>query len=347
MRRPVALALTVTAAASLAVALPAAGSGPEPLEHLQWSLPMIHAPEAWAAGATGAGVKIAVIDDGIDGSHPEYAGRLVDGASFWGCPGQSGLQPAAEPCTGDEWGAGGHGTHVAGIAAAPRNGVGVVGVAPDAMIMPVRAIGSDGAQDLLAVPPAIRYAVDHGADVLNLSLGWIPGVHNVEGQLDGWADALRYALDHDVTVVMAAGNDGAPLCANEFGIDGVICVGSVGRDGTHADYSNFGYGVDVVAPGGSGLLAHCDDGILSAVPMGNQASPCNGVALPEGYNWGTGTSMATPQVAGVAALLAQKGVRGVAAAHRIEATADDIGPAGPDPLYGAGLVDAAAAVSGL
>ena len=309
----------------------------DPLQSRQWGLSMVRATTAWS-GATGEGVIIAVVDSGVDKDHPELADKLVKGASFVGCP------EGKRPC--DNWDDdSGHGTHVAGIAAAPLDGVGVVGVAPNARIMPVRVTqGGRGTSRDFA--DGIRYAVDNGADVINMSLGGVPGVkqaYDAVGFDVAVAKAMQYAIDHGVLVVYSAGNESAPVCGQHSLFDGqaALCVGAVDKRKIHSAYSNVGMGVDVVAPGGLGSV-FCDDDedILSTYSIAHDTEcPDSG-----GYETTAGTSMAAPFVSGIAALLAENGITGEAAGARIKATAVDLGLPGNDSVYGSGLVDAVKAL---
>ncbi|MDQ1438702.1 MAG: hypothetical protein QOK43_2331 [Acidimicrobiaceae bacterium] len=336
---PAALSLLVVVLALVTRPFGAAGAPSDPLFAKQWNIQMVNAPAAWAR-ATGAGVTIAVVDTGVDKDHPELAGKLVGGQSWVDCPG-------AKPC--GAWDdRNGHGTHVAGIAAAPIDGRGVVGVAPDARIMPLRVLDADGQGFADDIAAGIRWAADHGADVINVSIGGTPGVAQVSDAAgdDAISNAVQYALVHNVLVVIAAGNESAPIC-DEESLSGrgakALCVGALDKRKLHSSYSNIGYGLDVVAPGGLGSF-FCDDAedVWSTYAVDQDTTCTNGT---KGYETDSGTSMAAPHVAGVAALLAQQGVRGVAAADRIMATAADLGVPHTDPVYGAGLVDAAAATA--
>lgn len=319
---------------------PGGATGPDPYEHRQWALGRIAAQDAWSR-ATGAGMTIAVIDTGVSAFHPEFAGKLHPASASWfSCPGSQ------VPCTDTSaWNIdGGHGTWVAGVAAASRNGEGIAGVAPDARIMALRAVGfweEEIPESLFNVGEAIRYAVDHGADVINLSLGWLVGVHNGGSYVYGWAQAVQYAVDHGVFVAMAAGNLFSPICENEYGTlgTGALCVGATTPEDTRRLDSNWGGGVDLVAPGGGG--GSCDSAILTTGWLGGSPQGCN---LQNGYGYIAQTSAATPHVAGVAALLAQQGVRGDEAGARILATVDDLGLPGYDPEFGHGRLNAARAV---
>jgi len=319
----------------------------DPLYPKQWGLQQINADEAWAT-STGAGQVVAVVDSGVDLSHPDLAGKLVAGATFSGC--------ATSPngCGNGDWQSGNttdppspHGTHVAGIiAAATNNGIGVAGVAPDAKVMPVKALTEAGGSfDEIAA--GIRWAVDHGADVINMSLGALPGAQALvlAGQEAAVAGAIDYAVAHDVPVIVAAGNEFASICAEPSFDPGALCVTSTDRNELRSSFSNFGIKPDlnvVAAPGGAALIS-CEDDIVSTVPAGSEGS-CGA----NGYDYYAGTSMATPHVAGVAALLTAQGrsVQQVYAALKSTARAPGIGLRGVyTPVYGYGIVDAAAAVA--
>jgi subtilisin family serine protease len=259
---------------------------------------------AWAV-SQGAGVVVAVLDTGVDLGHPDLAGRLwrnsdevcangvdddangyVDDCQGWDF-GMNDANPS------DDRGVSGsfHGTHVAGIIAAGRNGVGIVGSAPEATIMPIKATStSSSGLSLAAVYSGIIYATDNGARVINMSFGTWPG----DTRANQWMmeQAVKYATDRGVTLVAAAGNSNVDLGVSgvfpaNFSLyyDSVITVGSTTNSDTRSGFSNYGSAVNVYAPGSS---------ILSTVPGG-------------GYGFASGTSMATPLVVGaVADLLAAR-----------------------------------------
>jgi subtilisin family serine protease len=304
--------------ACLLVLAPTAASAAtnDPLRSHQWGLDTIHADEAHAA-TIGVGAVVAVVDTGIDASHQDLQGRVLPGYDF--------VENDATPQDGQ-----GHGTHVAGIIAADAdNGVGVDSVAPGAKILPIRVLNDSGSGTSAVVAAGIDWATTHGANVINLSLsGAVPlGAVGQQRDIDA---AIGRALARGVVVVAAAGNDSLPLCQNNPFGGQVLCVGAVDRRGARSFYSSFGDGLSLVAPGGSSLPG-TDEDILSTWRDGD-------------YKALAGTSQATPQVSGVAALLAALGVRGQAAVQRILATATNAGPAAQ---YGAGIVNAAGAVSGL
>jgi len=171
--------------------------------------------------------------------------------------------------------------------------------------------------------------VAQGAHVINLSLGEQLAVLGTSAEIDG---AIDRALDAGRVVVAAAGNSGLPVCEQPSGGGRLLCVGSVDQNRNRSFFSSFGDGLGLTAPGGSGLFA---SDILSTFNEG-----------PDSYTQLAGTSQAAPHVAGVAALLVSKGLRGQAVVARLLATASDAGPPGPDSEYGAGIVNARRAVAG-
>lgn len=266
-----------------------------------WNLNLINAPEAWAKGYTGQGVVVAVIDTGIDLSHPDLVSQIwvnqdeiagdgidndrngyVDDTQGWDFYSDDN-RPQDEN---------GHGTHVAGTIVAANNGVGATGVAYGAQVMALRALGSDGSGSLVDIITAVYYAVNNGAKVINLSLGG--GGANAAMQ-----QALKYAADHNVVVVAAAGNESAARpgwpASYAATLANVLSVGAYSQTQTRASFSNRvgTSGVEQVdAPGVS---------ITSTV-------------LGGGTGRMSGTSMATPHVAGLAAL-ALSAVPGLTAAQ--------------------------------
>lgn len=276
----------------------------------QWDLTKIQTPTAWQA-STGAGVTVAVIDSGVDAAHPDLAGQVLPGVDLVAGTTGAGTDPN------------GHGTHVAGtIAAATGNGVGIAGVAPDARILPVRVLGADGSGTMSAVANGITWAADHGAQVINMSLG-------SPSQVTAVTNAIAYARSKGVVVVASAGNSrssGSPT--NYPAADpGVIAVASTDSADRYSSFSNQGAYVDVAAPGSS---------ILSTLPesMG-------------GYAYYSGTSMASPHVAAVAALLKAytSGLSPDQIQQAMEKSAVDLGTAGKDVDYGYGRIDAVAALA--
>jgi serine protease len=340
-----ALAAGLGLLAAAAVAAPAQAATNDPLRTQQWGLDQIHAEEAWTT-STGAGAVVAVVDSGVDLTHPDLEDNLVPGATFIEC----------NPSCGDgDWkgpdGVGNdldeHGTHVSGIiAAVTDNGIGVAGTAPDAKIMPIKALeeGSGAFED---IANGIRYAVDNGADVVNLSLGALPGLQvlTITGVEATVTEAIAYANDNGVLVVAAAGNESFPVCDTPSFEPGALCVTSTDRQELPSWFSNGAVKPDlmaVAAPGGAGLV-FCEDDIVSTVPLGTGNPTCG----ESDYDYYAGTSMATPHVAGVGALLAAQGrtLDNIKAALIDTARTPGVGTGLWTTSYGHGIVDAAAAVA--
>jgi subtilisin family serine protease len=274
MRKLVAILATLSVFALSAGTAAAAPN--DPYWNLQWGPAQINAPQAWTT-STGAGTTIAVVDSGVDLDHPDVAGKIVGGATFFGCP----TQPNG--CGNGDWQSGGgtpepHGTHVAGIAAAAsNNGIGIAGVAPDAKILAVRSLDANGGS-FEEIAAGVRWATDHGANVINLSLGALPGVQAlvITGLISDVQDAITYARSKGVVVVAAAGNETAPLCDTPGSDGGALCVVATDKRELHAAYSNFGvkYPLDVVAaPGGAAVLS-CQDDVISTVPPDAAPGSC-------------------------------------------------------------------------
>ena len=311
---------------------------------LQWGLERIGAPGAWARG-TGDGITIAIVDSGVDLNHEDLKGKVVAQVSCVGADGD------AARCQGSAQDDNGHGSHVAGIAlASTDNGRGIAGVAPDANLMAVRVLtnecdstGCSAAGSAADVVAGIRWAADHGADVINLSLGG----GALQGALGcGFCDAVEYAWSKGAIPVVAAGNDsGLP---SGFGDEHAVVVTATTRDDQRASYSSSSSGLlrvarwPVAAPGGEGESAASDcatggtpKGVISShwVPGGSNKYACL-----------AGTSMAAPHVAGALAVLRGLGHSPQSAIDQLLATARDLGPPGRDDQYGVGRVDLGRAV---
>jgi len=284
----------------------------------QWALEKINAPQAWAL-STGPDIVIAVLDTGVDLDHPDLSSKLVsEGWHFLKDDQGAGADD-------DHW----HGTHVAGIAAASTdNYAGVAGTGWDTKILPVKALDSAGSGSLEDIAKAIDYATSNGAHVINLSVG-IETSQNVDCP---WflQDAIDRAYGAGVVVIAAAGNNG-----NSAAIPPANCIHALGvaateRDDTRAIYSSYGSHVNVAAPGGELTSQNtCVDGIYSTDRGG-------------WYRYACGTSMATPHVSGLAALVLARypTYTPEQVASAILDNAVDLGSSGWDQYYGCGRIDA-------
>ncbi|MFA9444411.1 S8 family serine peptidase [Egicoccus sp. AB-alg6-2] len=299
----------------------------DPYRGEQWSLDRIGVEDAWAATPRGEGVVVAVVDTGVDLDHPDLRERFVrdaDGEVV-------GLDLVGEGPPQDEHG---HGTLVAGvIAATADNGIGVAGIAPRARLLPIRVLDEVGAGEGRDVDAAIRWAVDHGADVINLSLESVKSSDRATVGPGAPTDAVRYAWDRGVVVVAAAGNAAAPR--TEYPEDSpVLLVGAVDRDDRRAAFSSGVRADAVLAPGVDIVSTWCRDAGASRCEPGIHT-----------YGLAEGTSFAAPHVSGALALLLSAGHGPEEAVERLRATAVDLGPPGPDPDHGHGRIDVGAAAA--
>ena len=334
----------------------------DPYFNRQWGLQKIQVEQAWAT-STGSGALIAVVDSGVDLTHPDLQTNLISSpdADFVEPEGDCTIGKKGRVCTQD--GAqdeNGHGTHVAGIAAAvTNNGIGVAGVAPDARILPVRVLNEDNVGDVDHIALGIRYAADHGADVINLSITFNAGrgeALGALGSLDPVYSALDYAWSKGSVVIVAAGNNSVPICAEPASGHHVVCVGATDSRDLISYFSNSdATTIDtyLTAPGGQGLseaslgpnsptAATCGGDIFSTYLRGKTV-----YCSPEsGYEARFGTSMAAPHASGVAGLLAARGLTNQQIVDCLKRTSDDLGVPGRDPVYGYGRVNAARAVTG-
>ncbi len=268
-------------------------------------------------GAFTGSAVIAIIDTGVFGAHLDLAGRVLPGYDF--------VNNDADPADDD-----GHGTHVAGIAAASGdNNLGVTGVAygTNVKILPVKVCGPNGCPSS-AIASGIRFAADNGANVINLSLGGRFGSTSEQ-------QALQYALSKDVLPFCASGNDRASSVSYPAAFAECVAVGATDWGDARASYSNRGSALDVSAPGGDSEDRSGYSYILSTYNDGS-------------YAFVAGTSQASPQAAGLGGLLYATGLRGAANIRdRIAATADDLGTAGWDSSFGSGRINVYRAINNL
>ena len=277
----------------------------------RWHYEMINLPAAWERGL-GDGVVVAVVDTGIRRNHPDLSSQLVTGYDFVRNLGQAGDGNGIDPNPEDPGDSNDgspssfHGTHVAGtVAAASNNSAGVAGVAWNAKIMPLRALGIGGGTTY-DVQQAVRYAAglpnDSGgvparpADVINLSLGG-GGFSSV--------DQAVYAqvAEKGIILVSAAGNQSSSQFSYPASYDGVISVSAVNINKARASYSNFGSRVDIAAPGGDSSTRDVNgDGVPDLI-LSTSADDSNSFGIRDSYALLQGTSMASPHVAGVVALM--------------------------------------------
>lgn len=300
----------------------------DPLYQFQWHFDQIDVESAWGR-ADGAGVIVAVIDTGVAYADADYGGlrqvRDLSGTSF--VDGYDFVSDDGEPH--DEHG---HGTHVAGtIAQTTNNGYGVAGIAPRATIMPIRVLDASGRGSTADIAESIRWAADNGADVINMSLG---------GPLPSriMQDAVAYAHRKGVTVIAAAGNSGWSMPSFPAAYPNVVAVAATQFDRNTTFYSNYGRYIDIAAPGGNTQLDQNDDGRPDGVM---QETLTRGDPGEHEFALYMGTSMASPHVAGVAALLHQQGVTHPDRVEELlqESSTQDV-PDFQDDRYGAGLLDA-------
>lgn len=271
----------------------------------QWNLPEIATLKGWNVTRGQDDMIVAIVDTGVQADHPDLQGRLVDGYNV--------IDPSKPP--DDDVG---HGTHVAGIIAAQvNNNEGIAGMTWYTKIMPVKALDSTGAGTTYSVAEGIIWATDHGADVINMSLGNY-------AQAEFLHDAIKYAHDNGVVLVAASGNDATDRPGYPAAYPEVFAVGATDEDESLAEYSNYGDYIDVAAPGTS---------IASTYPGSRYA------AL-------SGTSMACPHVSALASLVraANPNLSNEEVMSVLRQTAKDLGAKGKDNKFGYGQIDVNAAV---
>jgi len=325
-RRVVAVLAGLVLAASYSAP---AGASNDPSFEKQWGINTVGAPAAWAK-TTGAGIRIGIVDTGIDLTHEDLAAHIVESTSC--------IDTDGNPlkCTGSAQDDFGHGTHVAGIAAAIKdNGVGVAGVAPDAQLV-VAKVFKGATADSTDVVAGIKWVVEHGAKVVNLSLG---GALFVVAATFGseLAAGVEYAWSHGAVPVVASGNDdlfGAGVGSSEYGEINALVVGATGHDDKVAGYSSPTGNAKwaLMAPGGTGGQVDADNIYSTIWHKGKQNQ----------YGYLAGTSMAAPHVTGAVALLLSEGLTKEQAVDRILSTTDPV-PCGPNSEHCRGRLNVARA----
>ncbi len=306
----------------------------DPDYHYQWNFQLINMEKAWDT-STGEEATVAVLDTGVSPYGQDgFGGRLLKGYNAF-----LNIKSRWQDFHS-------HGTHVAGtIGQQTGNGTGVAGIAYNAKILPVKVLNRFGSGSNATVAAGIRWATDNGADIINMSLGSSWGSRALQ-------EAVNYAYEHNVLIIAASGNDAstdaiAPV-SYPAAYDHVVAVGAVDANSQRAFYSNGGPELALVAPGGSGDDFN-GDGYADAILQETFKLYFGFVRFDIDWKYYSmmGTSMASPHVAGVAALI--KSLHPDWGPDEIRQaltdTAVDLGDPGRDDAYGHGLVDAAAAVA--
>lgn len=328
---------------------------------MQWNMTQVHAPAAWGTSGAGDGVVVAILDSGIDPFHLDLNGKVLAGS-------RSVLTPGSSPCGAfDEdnvFDLHFHGTFVGGLVSS--NGIAMASVAPDADLYAVKVLNCSGSGSFGDIINGIANAYYNGADVINMSLGaYFPAsAPGAAGLINAMQRIINYVTSEGVLFVAAAGNDAADLDNDgDFivlpaQLDNVMSVSATApyqqmNFDDLATYSNFGVsGVDIAAPGGDFLpggicafspIFRCDL-VISA--LSSFLAPGGS---PNFYTASAGTSFSSPMVAGAAAVLASTpsavDSNPAAWAHCLQAGADDLGPAGIDPVYGHGRLNVIGALA--
>lgn len=295
----------------------------------QWAHNRMDSPQAWDLSTGTATITTAILDTGVDLGHPDLAAKIVPGYDF--------IQNDNDP--GDKFG---HGTHVAGIAAAiGNNGIGVAGLDWQSRIMPVRVLDSQGSGTSGQIIDGINWAYMNGADIINMSLGG-------PGYSSGMQTAVTNAHNSGTLVIAAIGNcrTGGGGCPGTnptmypAAYTNVLAVSSTKNNDTYSYFSQYGNHNDVSAPGGEMFAFQDPGGIYSTMPTYNVY--LTGIGYNNNYDYLQGTSMAAPQVAGLAGLIwsLNPALTPNQVQNIIEISADDLGPAGWDGDYGHGRINA-------
>ncbi len=323
----------------------------------QWHFPKINCPQAWDI-STGTSVIVGILDSGIAYEDYQIPSHELDtvrsgvttylqapdlaGTSF--TAGYDFINNDSHPNDNDA-----HGTHVAGtVAQTTNNSYGVAGMAFDCTLMPVKVLDYRGSGTAQSLADGLYWATDNGAQVINMSLGWVPGydpgpvVHN----------AIQYAYDHGVVLVAGSGNAGVSPVSYPAAYTEVIAVGATRYDDEVADYSQYGSAMEITAPGGDIFVDQngdgYGDGVLQMTFTGYDPGPPEVLADPTdfGYWFYDGTSMACPHATALVAMMIANGQTGIENIRTIlHDSAVDLGAAGWDQYYGYGRIDAYAALT--
>jgi serine protease len=306
----------------------------DPYYTYQWHMPQINMPAAWDQTTGIPSVVVAVIDCGV--AYETYGAftQAPDLAGTTFVPGYDYVNNDSHP--NDDCG---HGTHVTGtIAQTTNNSLGVAGVAFNCAIMPIKVLDASGNGTYTAIVNGITFAADNGAEVINMSLGGASGSTALQ-------NAVIYAYNKGVTIVCAAGNAGTSAPQYPAAYTQCISVSAVRYDRTYTSYTCYGSTIDICAPGGDVTVDQNADGYPDGVLQQTHDGTNYGTF---GYYFYEGTSMASPHVAGVAALLISKNggtMTPDAVRAALQNTATDLGATGWDQYYGYGLVNASAALA--
>jgi serine protease len=323
----------------------------------QWHFPKINCPQAWDI-STGTSVVVGILDSGIAYENytiPSYErGTVQSGVTqYQQAPDLAGTSFTAgydfinndshpnDNCA--------HGTHVAGtVAQTTNNSYGVAGMAFGCTLMPVKVLDYSGSGTAQTLADGLYWAADHGAQVINMSLGWAPG-YNPGSTV---ANAIAYAYNHGVVLLASSGNAGVSTVSYPAAYSQVIAVGATRYDDARPSYSQYGSALEICAPGGDiGVDQNGDgygDGVLQNTFTGYNPGPPEQLANPTEFGWWfyDGTSMACPHAVALVAMMIANGQTGVENIRTIlHETAVDLGSAGWDQYYGYGRIDAYAALT--